>query len=140
LAQQIQTSDPLTLVCLLYEGLLKEVRAARAAVRAGAIKQRSQHITRALGIVAELSGVLCDTPGSQIAPGLRRLYEHFVWQLTEANIHQQEGPLADLERLAGTLASAWRELQDAGSNGVLDSAGRRIEPNLPDSPSLAATG
>lgn len=110
LTSQVFTSDPVSLIGLLYDGLLLRVEEARAALRNGDIRARSEAITRSIEILGELAASLDCEGGPELEANLRRLYEYMIRRLIEANGSQLESPLAEVAGLAGTLAEAWRTL------------------------------
>jgi flagellar protein FliS len=115
LSARVLTADPLTLIGYLFEGLQHSTRAARAALHAGEILNRSRAITKAIEIIGELSASLNREAGNALSDDLARLYEYMVWRLTEANIQQSEAPLLEVEQLALSIGEAWKELGGAAA-------------------------
>jgi flagellar secretion chaperone FliS len=107
LETEVLSADPIRLVQLLYRAATGSVSAARHHLAAGAIRERSQQITRALSILHELIDSLNREKGGDIATKLAGLYAYMTTRLIEANIQQIDGPLEEVERLLGTLSEAW---------------------------------
>jgi flagellar protein FliS len=103
-------ADPLQLIQLLYRGALDAVARARRHLRQGEIKARSQQITRAIEILAELASSVDLERGGELARNLILLYDYMVAQLQQANFEQAEGPLVEVEKLLSTLADAWDQI------------------------------
>lgn len=109
LKSRVLTADPIALVGILYEGLEEAIGEARRSLARGDIRNRSRSITQAIAIIGELSAGLDQTADASYAQ-VNRLYEYMIWLLTQANVSQTDPPLAEVERLASTIASAWRSI------------------------------
>lgn len=107
LENEILTADPLQLVVLLYRGTLDSIGSARRHLASGDIAARSRSISRSVDIVGELRRSLDPQRGREISEQLDRLYEYVQHRLLEANIGQVDAPLAECERLLGTLLEGW---------------------------------
>jgi flagellar secretion chaperone FliS len=108
---RILSADPLELIRLLYQGAADAVRQARRSLAEGDIAGRSQAISRAYEIVAELAGSLDLTQGGEFGDRLLRLYDYLQRRLIEANLQQTDGPLAEVLGLLSTLAEGWQGAQ-----------------------------
>jgi len=109
LEAHVLSADPLELVCLLYQHAIDAVQDARTHLAGGNIAARAKAISKAIGILGELTSALNPEVGGSIGSNLKQLYEYMTLRLTEANIRQQDGPLAEIERLLNTLGQAWNE-------------------------------
>lgn len=103
------SADPMELVCLLYGHALNAVRDARRHLANREIAERGRAISKAIAIIGELNGSLDHPAGGAISANLENLYSYVIMRLTEANIRQQDGPLAEVESLLNTLSQAWQE-------------------------------
>jgi flagellar protein FliS len=108
LESEVMNADPVKLVTLLYRGALDAVGAARAALAAGNVAERSRQITKAWNIVTELRNTLNYEQGGEISKRLGDLYGFVGQRLLDANAEQAEGPLLEAGRVLGTLAEAWQ--------------------------------
>jgi flagellar protein FliS len=109
LETRVLSADPLELICLLYQHAIEAVRDARVHMASGEIAPRSQAITKAIGILGELSLSLDHGAGGAISSNLEQLYNYMTVRLTEANMRKQDAPLREVEGLLSTLAEAWKE-------------------------------
>lgn len=109
LETHVLSADPMELVCLLYQHASDAVQDARQYLAAGQIAERSNAISKAVGILGELTGSLNREAGGTICTNLEQLYEYMTLRLTEANVRQQDGPLAEVASLLATLGQAWHE-------------------------------
>jgi flagellar protein FliS len=107
LETEVMSAGPVRLVQLLYRAAIGAVGAARQHLAAGAIAERSQQISKVLSIVHELLDSLDREKGGEIALGLAGLYAYMTTRLIEANVHQTDAPLAEVEWLLSTLMEAW---------------------------------
>ena len=107
LEAEVLTADPVKLVKMLYHGALDATTSAREHLRAGDVRARSKSITKAHSIIMELSNSLDLDNGGAIGANLVALYEYMQIRLLAANREQQDGPLAEVERLLKTLLEAW---------------------------------
>lgn len=104
----VVSTDPMGLVCLLYQHALDSVRNARRYLASGDIAERGQAICKAVGILCELNGSLDHKAGGEISANLESLYSYMALRLTEANIRKEDAPLAEVESLLTTLNQAWQ--------------------------------
>ena len=69
---------------------------------------RSRAVCRAVGAISELDGSLNHAEGGAISRNLAELYQYLRQRLTEANVRQNDAPLAEAESLLTTLSEAWK--------------------------------
>lgn len=107
LENEILQADPLELVRILYRATLEAVGKARVHVRNNEIRERSRQITKASAIINELTLSVNRERGGDIAANLVELYDYMQRLLQEANFHQTEAQLIEMEALLSTLLDAW---------------------------------
>ena len=105
--EEVLAATPLKFVHLLYRAVLDSIASARRYLRLGDIRARSLAITKAMAIVTELSLSLNQEAGGELSKNLSELYGYVELLLMKANSEQSDPPLAEAERLIGTLAEAW---------------------------------
>lgn len=115
LESEVMTASPVGLIRLLYRGAVDAVRAARTCLKSGDIAGRSAQITKASRILTELAVSLDHAKGGEISRGLAELYDYMQRRLNEANFHQIEAPLVEVEGLLTTLLEAWERISSAES-------------------------
>jgi flagellar protein FliS len=108
---RILSADPLELVRLLYQGASNAVREARRRLAERDIAGRSKAISDAHEILTELATSLDRARGGEIAERLAALYDYMQRRLIEANLRQEDGPLAEVVGLLATLGEAWEGVQ-----------------------------
>jgi len=109
----VQSSSPLELVVLLYNGLLKHVVGARDAVERQDLFAKRDHLSRAFAIVAELQSTLNMTDGGDVAVQLDALYTYATGRLSDFNVNGERAALDEVERLFTPLRDAWAEIATA---------------------------
>lgn len=105
---EVLNADPLRLVTLLYRGAGEAIAAARAALAAGDIAERSKQILKAWEIVQELGRALNHDEGGEIARQLAELYAFAGQRLLDGNAEQADKPLAEAAAVLATLGEAWQ--------------------------------
>lgn len=108
--EEVLSASPLRLIQLLYRGALDSIASARRFLKLGDIRARSRAISRAMGIITELSLSL-NADGGELSRNLAGLYGYLQTLLIKANTEQCDPPLAEAERLLGILAVAWNSFE-----------------------------
>jgi flagellar protein FliS len=111
LENQVLSADPIGLVLLLYEGARDAVRRARQFLVEGRIQERSEAITKAMQIVAELQASLDVERGGEMAQRLGQLYAFIQERLVEANAEQKLAPLEEAAGILAILHEGWKEIE-----------------------------
>ena len=124
--EEVLAATPLKFVHLLYRAALDSIASARRYLRLGDIRARSLAITKAMAIVTELSLSLNQEAGGELSKNLSELYGYMELLLMKANSEQSDQPLAEAERLIGTLAEAWEIC--AQSNTAPAACPEQLEP------------
>lgn len=119
--QAVLTTNPGTLVLMLYDGV---IRFLGQAIDAHSLPDETLRIQRmhtgilkAQNILVELRANLDFNAGGDYARNLDRLYDYHLRRLLEANIRKSVEPLEEVSRLVGELRSGWAEmLMKQGAN------------------------
>lgn len=109
----VQSSSPLELVVLLYDGALRHLTAARTAIQAKDATARRLSFSRALAILTELQSTLNLEQGGDIARSLDALYAYMTTRLIDANVGGETAPLDEVEGLLRSLRDAWSQISVA---------------------------
>lgn len=113
-AAQTQTSSPLELVVMLYDGALRFLADAERAVEARDLPARATAIRKTLAIVGELRSTLDMTRGGAVAEELDRLYDYIQDRLIAVTRDQHPAGLAEARAVLVSLADAWRTIAAGG--------------------------
>lgn len=105
---QVQTATPEMLVTMLYDGMIRFLRQAKANLTGKKIEEANYFILRAESIVAELNSSL-DMSREPVAGSLHNLYEYMLRRLVEANIKKDSAILDEVIGMALDLRETWIE-------------------------------
>jgi flagellar protein FliS len=106
----VQSSSPLELVVLLYNGLLTHLIATREAAARGDLVARRNHLSKTMAIVSELQSTLNMSEGGNVATSLDALYTYITDRLIDFNVRSDRAALDEIERLITPLRDAWAEI------------------------------
>lgn len=114
---EMMTADPRRLVVLLFDGMVRELCAAREAMAQRDYYGQCTSIVRTQRILSVLASALQDGEAPEIARALGSLYHWAHARLTEASLNDDEVLLAEVTEIIVVLRDAWRqaELQCRGA-------------------------
>lgn len=102
----VAAASPHKLITLLLDGALTRIAEARGCQLRAARAEKSQHLQRALAIVAELRACLAHEHGN-IPRSLDRLYEFVERQLLRSHVDSDVRLLDDAARVLQDIRAAW---------------------------------
>jgi flagellar secretion chaperone FliS len=117
LEARILSATPMELVKLLYQAAIEAVQDAREQLSRGEIMERGRSVSKALKILAELSGSLDHAKGGELSGRLAALYDFAQRTLLDANFRQADDGLEKVEELLKTLYEAWSGIDQPQSSG-----------------------
>lgn len=123
---QIQTSSPLDLVLLLYDGAIKLCKQAELHMEREQREEAHQALLKSQDIIDELIVSLDFSAGEEIAQGLYELYDYMRRRLIEANIKKEKELVAEVVGMLQELRETWAEVatiiqqQGSGTRGALN--------------------
>ena len=106
----VETASPTRLVVMLYDGAIRFLTQALAAMAAKRHDQQSYFISRAQSIIAHLHDTLDAETGSAFAGSLFGIYTALLRTLTQANIQNQPKPVEDAIEVLRELRETWAEV------------------------------
>ncbi len=104
---QVLTASPERLVLLLYEGAIRFLEEARAALDGRDLAKAHERLTRTQDILTELITGL--DFNYEVSSNLYRLYDYFRRRLVEANVRKDPGAVQEVLRFLKELRDTWRE-------------------------------
>ena len=107
---QIQTSSPVQVIVLLYDGTIQAMKLAQEGIRNNNRDDKARFLERALRVVSELAASLNMEKGGKVATELGRIYEFVIHELTQANLLNQPERLDAPIRCLSVIRQAWQEL------------------------------
>jgi flagellar secretion chaperone FliS len=103
----VQGAGPISLVVLLYEQAIEDIRRALAAHASGSIEGRTHGISHALLVLGHLEATLDQDRGGVVAANLQRFYRHVRAGLLEAQCKQSAAILEQQIALLMQVREAW---------------------------------
>lgn len=100
---------------MLYDGALRFVGDARAALARNDVKARADAISRTLAIIAELQNTLDLEKGGAIAVELDRLYTYLTARLLDVTVQKNAAALDDVHKVLSTLRDGWAQIVPGGA-------------------------
>ena len=111
---QVTTADKREVVLYLYEGVIKYLRQALAALEADDVPEKCQRLTQAMDIIMELACMLDFEQGGEIAVRLNSLYTFALQSLLEANtkktFEEARKPIGHCLEIITTIRDGWVQI------------------------------
>jgi len=104
----IGVESPEKLIQMMYEGVLRFNMQAKRSINDGDIERRTYWINRSNAVISELINIL-DYNQGDISHYLAGLYQHQLYLLLQANIHNDSTKLDEVNQVMKGLLEAWRE-------------------------------
>lgn len=115
------TTDPIGLVVVLYDMLLKDLHEAIAALAGGDVERRTRAIGHSLLVLQQLQGTLDRDKGGVVAANLDRFYNFTRAKLLEGQIKASSEIFEHQVIFVASIRDAWKQVraeQQAGSQTV----------------------
>lgn len=106
---QVSTATPEQLLIMLYDGAIRFVRQAIAALDAKNMEEKSRYINKASAIVSEFRATLDHGIGGEISASLDDLYDFMLREMVKGNIKNDPEPLRVVENLLSDLRETWMQ-------------------------------
>jgi flagellar protein FliS len=123
-------ANPIKMVILLYEQLIKDLQRGLAAMERNDIEGRTDEIDHALRVVGQLQGTLDMQQGGEVAKNLDRYYYSLRVSLLNAQIGVLPGELRKHIRILLELREAWVQVERSTQK-----TGELLSPAAPMMPS-----
>lgn len=104
-------ADPHALVALLYDELIRALRATAYAAQHGQQRVRSEKATRAIAILFALEAGLDFDRGGEVSKTLSRLYQGARQTVINASLGSDPAPFAEVADNLQEIADAWRQVR-----------------------------
>jgi flagellar protein FliS len=105
-----QSSSPLELVVMLYDGAIRFLQEAQDANERKDMWGRARATSKALAIVSELRNTLNLDQGEGLARELDRLYDYMTGRLLDVTMKQDNAALGEVQALLRTVREAWAQV------------------------------
>jgi len=105
----VQSSSPMKLILMLYEGAINFLNKAIQCGNEGDVKNKNVYANKARDIIVELNQALNMDEGGELATGLRRIYRFMNWHLTQANWRNENKGLVEVKQMLTYLMEGWED-------------------------------
>jgi flagellar protein FliS len=105
----LETASQGKLLLMLYDGAIRFLTQASAALEAKNWQESHNFILKAEDVITELMACLRMEAGGEIAFNLYRLYEYMNWRLIQANIKRDQAMVLEVQSRLRELREAWVE-------------------------------
>lgn len=120
----VQSSSPMKLVLMLYEGAINFLNKAIQYGKEGDVKNKNIYANKARDIIVELNQALNMEAGGELATGLRRIYRFMNWHLTQANWRNETKGLVEVKQMLTYLMEGWEDAYGQTKEEDLPAQGR----------------
>ncbi len=103
----VQTSDQLSLIIMLYDGLIRFMKKAVVKIEQGEVEEAHNYLARAKEIISELVSTLKVDAGGEIAGNLKDLYLYSFKKIVEANLKKDPAMIQEVIQLMDNLRQGW---------------------------------
>ncbi|HAT8673650.1 flagellar export chaperone FliS [Legionella pneumophila] len=110
LQTRIETASPHELIDLLLQGARSHIATAQGNIQRNQIKEKGEHIGKAISIIEGLKMSLNHDKGGEIAENLLQLYDYVQQILLKANLKNDEDLLAQSNMLLAEVHQAWQAI------------------------------
>jgi len=108
----VQSSSPVQLVVMLYDGALRFCGEARGAILRRDVAAKGRALSKAIAIVGELQGTLDLERGGEVAVSLHQLYSFLTDRLMAASFSRSVEPLDQAVRVLTNLRDGWARVDE----------------------------
>jgi flagellar protein FliS len=119
-AEQVMTSDPATLVAMLYDKAVACLKAAVQAIHSNEIETRWKNNHRAQEIINHLFMTLDLEKGGEIASNLEALYGYMLLRLPDVDANNDARVAEEVIELLEPLRASWNELAESSADFQMD--------------------
>ncbi|MBN1942705.1 MAG: flagellar export chaperone FliS [Phycisphaerae bacterium] len=98
------------IIVMLYEGAIRFLHQAIAALEKKDYIEKGRLINRTLDILMELDAVLNMDAGGEVAQNLRKLYRFMGVHLVQANVKKDPDKIRQVIHLLENLLEGWRQI------------------------------
>lgn len=106
----IETASSTRIVVMLYDGAIRFLTQALAAMQAKRYDLQSRYISNAQSIIAHLHDTLDTEVGRAFAESLNGIYTGLLRSLTLANVQNQPEPVEEALQILRELRETWAEV------------------------------
>lgn len=109
---QILNASPTERVVLCYDGAIKFLLHAKAAMAAGNIEERYKKVQKAYDVVCYLQDTLDYEKGGKISEQLSKYYTYLLGRMVDINVEQDVEILDEVVKLLKTMRQSWVKIAE----------------------------
>ncbi|MDR3441397.1 MAG: flagellar export chaperone FliS [Legionella sp.] len=113
LKTRVDAANPHELINLLLQGARNNIATAQGNLARKQIREKGEHISKALSIIEGLKSSLNQEEGGEIAVNLLKIYEYIETLLLKANLHNNEELLVQANLLIAQIHESWQAISPA---------------------------
>lgn len=110
LKTRVDAANPHELINLLLQGARNHIATAQGNLVRKQIREKGEHISKALSIIEGLKSSLNQEQGGEIAVNLLKIYEYIETLLLKANLHNNEELLVQANSLIAQIHESWQAI------------------------------
>lgn len=107
----VQTSDQLSLIIMLYDGVIRFMKKAIVKIEQNEIEEAHNYLVRAKEIISELMSTLKIAEGDEIANNLKELYLYSFKKIVEANLKKDPQLVQEVIEVMNNLRQGWLQIK-----------------------------
>ncbi|MBF0279254.1 MAG: flagellar export chaperone FliS [SAR324 cluster bacterium] len=107
----VQTADQLSLIIMLYDGLIRFMKKAIVKIEQGEVEEAHNYLVRAKEIISELVSTLKVEAGGEIANNLKDLYLYSFKKIVEANLKKDPEMIKEVIQVMDNLRQGWVQMK-----------------------------
>jgi flagellar protein FliS len=104
-------ASPIKLVVMLYEGSIRSMKMAKAAIEKQDVVQAHTQLVKAQNIIAELKSSVNTDVDVTISQNLINLYDFCNEQLLQANLNKDSSLVDNAINTMSELLASWKQLE-----------------------------
>jgi len=126
-SNDVASRSPESLVVLLYERLLIELRRAHRQIDEGDFEGKAQSLSRSTSILFELMAALNHEVGGELSGRLSALYSYIIREIQEVDRTLDTDRLDRLVDLVKPLHDAWEQAAQTNAAAAAEARGQAAE-------------
>lgn len=108
----VSEAGPHKLIQMLYDGAIKNMNLAKVFMQQKNYEKKSEHINKALAILASLKGNLDLERGGEVAQNLEGLYDYCYKRLFKSSVDNDVAILNEVLEHIQNISDAWQQMPD----------------------------
>lgn len=108
----INSSDPHTLISMLFDGIFESVSVAKGAIERKDLSVKSQQLNKAMSILRSLQDSLDTESEPKISANFYDLYAYCIDRLVEVSVTQDCTIIDEVVSLLKPLSDAWKNISE----------------------------